>query len=321
MKAKRRNRNSCRRFIEIYTVVNNDRIFSAHLGDHALEPHLSGHNLRRRFVDVNPNFFRARERNEPRLRMRNERIADSAARSAHEVEHSGGQPDGFHDLIILPARQWRVARRLEHHRVARNNRCAGHACENCEREIPRWHNNANAKRNVHKLSLLAFVRHNGMLDAVTQHLTCIELEKVNRLCGVGIGFRPCLADFENHRCIQFEAALPHQLRSFEQIVRSLVVRNSFPLLKLRDRNLHRLVCQIRIALLKDTNNFRRLRRIVRIEFRLRVNLLAANDDRIFLVELRADFCYCFFLCFAVRGFGEINEWFVFEFWDGHSRSF
>ena len=74
------------------------RVLAAHLGDDALDPDLPGLHLGRELVDAEADLARAGERDEARLGMAHQGVADRAAAAGHEVEHAGRQPDLLHQL-------------------------------------------------------------------------------------------------------------------------------------------------------------------------------------------------------------------------------
>ncbi len=82
----RRHRDAFHRGIQIAFAVHDDRVLAAHLGHHALDPDLAFLRFGGEFVDVQSDIARSGERNEARLRMRHQQIADRPAASRQEAE-------------------------------------------------------------------------------------------------------------------------------------------------------------------------------------------------------------------------------------------
>ena len=195
MKAKRRNRDSFHGRIQVRVGCDDDRVLAAHLGDDALDPLLSRLRLGGQLVDAQANFFGAGKRDEPNRRVRDDDVADFAARTRNEIHNTGRYAD-FLQKIDEPRRNDRgVARGFKHDRIPGNNRGGRHADHNRGCEVPRWNHRSDAEGNVDQFVPFALERHDRLGLRVAEGFARVKLEKVNRLGNIAVGLDPTLADF------------------------------------------------------------------------------------------------------------------------------
>ena len=132
-------------------------------------------------------------------------LPNSGAGAGAEVDDAVGQAGLFEQADELGGDGGRVAGGLENDGVAADDGGGGHAGHDGEGEVPGRNDGADAQRNV--AQLVAF---SGELDGrggcvQAQGLAGVELEEVDGLAYVGVGFGPVLADFEGQPGAELEA--------------------------------------------------------------------------------------------------------------------
>jgi hypothetical protein len=80
--------------VEIRFAIDDDGVFASHFRDDALNPELTLLRLRCQLVDTQTDIARSSKRNETGFRMRDQSIADGAARAGKLVNALGGE-SGF----------------------------------------------------------------------------------------------------------------------------------------------------------------------------------------------------------------------------------
>jgi hypothetical protein len=115
-----------------------------------------------------------------------------------------------------------------------------------------------------------------------------ELEEVDRLGDIGVGFTPVLADFKNQPGHVIHFALAHEVGGAEQQTGALFDRGVFPGLEGFEGRLHRGFHMLFAGLLVDSHDLRWTRGIQRLDFVGGLDALAADDEVIFAAELAAD---------------------------------
>src|SRR4029077_268854 len=111
--AEGRNSDALDGFVQVGIGIDNDGVFAAHFGDHALDPDLAGLMLRSQLVDAQSYVARTGEGDEAGLGMLDQEVADGGAAAGKEAERSlreSGLEQHFGEL----GRDGRsLARRLE----------------------------------------------------------------------------------------------------------------------------------------------------------------------------------------------------------------
>ena len=101
------------RGIEVTIAVDDDRVLAAHLRNYPFDPDLAFLRLGGELIDVQAHVARSGERNETRLRMRHQKIADRAAAAGQETERMRRKA-GFEQRLGKHRRDRRcLARRLD----------------------------------------------------------------------------------------------------------------------------------------------------------------------------------------------------------------
>src|SRR5713226_5124217 len=247
--------------VDIRFVVHHDAVLAAHLQHRALDPDLPRHGFARKLADAQPYFLRARESDVARLGMLHQRVANGPARPGDEIHRFLRNARLKKDVDEFCRDRWRITGRLEHHRIPRNQRSRSDSRHDGARKIPRWNHYAHAQRNINKVVALAAHRDQLLRLAQSQHFAAVEFQEVDRFRDVRIRFRPGLADFVAHQRVQLEFPLPHNLRRAEKALRSLLRRNAFPRVKVFVAVFDRLPRHLRRGILKNSNDFHRMRRI------------------------------------------------------------
>ena len=201
--------------IQIGVGVDDDRVLASHLGDDLLDP-VCGGMLRRLADDMQPHVHGARERDEVDGRVAHQEVADLGAWTGQEVDGAGRRAGGFEQARQLRGDQWRGAGRLDDHRVAGHERCAGHAGENGQGEVPRGDHQGYAAGLIEVDIVLARHPAHAARLAEAQHLAPVVLEKVDGLVDVADGLTACLAGLESHERGQIHRLVAHQFRRLEQ---------------------------------------------------------------------------------------------------------
>ena len=179
-------------------------------------------------VDVEPHFLRAGESDEAGLRVGDERVADRAAGAGHEVDDAGTETRLAQHGHEHSRDRGRIARGLEHDRVARHDRRGRHAGHDREREVPGRNHDPDAERDVREAILFARQRNERRRVGVPECFAGIKFEEVDRFGRVGVGLAPGLTDFENQDRIEVVAAAADDRRRLEQKCRALRSRDAFP---------------------------------------------------------------------------------------------
>ena len=152
-----------------------------------------------------------------------------------------------------------------------------------------------------------------------QHVSRIELEEVDRLGGVAIGFGPGFRDFINHPGRQFVFARAHQFGNAKEQLCAFFRRNAFPRLKSLAGTFDGAIGQFLRRFVKASDDLRATGGIDAVDLSVGLDALAANHQGILPAELavhllerrehRVD---------VVRG-DEISKWFVAKFgWHDYS---
>src|SRR5579864_6458525 len=173
--------------IDVGVGIDDDRVFATHFENSALDPKLAGCLRGRGFVDVQSHFARTGEGDVARFGVCDDGVAESGSGAGTEIHHAFGHAGFFEQLNKLGGDGGRVARGLEDHGVAADDRSQRHSSHDGAGKIPRRNYRADAERNVEKRVVLA-----GQLDgrlrlAEAQRFTGIELTEVDGLGNVGIG--------------------------------------------------------------------------------------------------------------------------------------
>ena len=149
---------SCNTFygrIEIGVCVHHNRVLAAHLEDRALDPDLAGSLIGSNLVDAQTHFARTSKCYVARLGMRHDGIAKTRARARAEVHDAPRHARFFQQFDELRRDRGRVARRLQNHRVPRDDRSQGHARHDRSRKVPRRNYRAHAQRDVEEIVALS----------------------------------------------------------------------------------------------------------------------------------------------------------------------
>jgi hypothetical protein len=306
LEAEGRGSHTLDRGIQIRLLIDDDGILAAHLGHHPLEPDLSGLNLGRQPVDPDAHFLGTGKRDKTCLRVTHQRIADGPAASGEEVQHTGGEPHLLHELVKLVADARRIARGLEHDRVAADDGGRRHPDQNRQREVPRRDDHTDPERQIR--DRIPFARELNRIGRliVAQHLAGVVLNEVDRLGGVAIGFRPALADLEDHPGREVIAPLTHPLGRFDQIGSTLGRGYCRPRGEGLERHLDRPVCQLGCTRLETSHDLRRTRRILGLESLSTRDVLSPDDDGVLPADLTLHLGQSLFEGFADLGLREIE---------------
>ena len=216
LESERRSDDAVGRFVEVGVGSDHDRILAPHLGDDALDPDLSGLGAGGAFIDAEADFLRTGEGHEAGLRMLDQTVADACPGAGDEVQDSGWDSDFAQERHDLGRDAGRIARRLEHHRVAGHDRGGRHPHQNRIGKIPRRDDDPDAERHVHHLVVLVRHRRDRLLGGVTQHLAPVELHEIDRFRGIDIRLHPTLPDFVDHIGGKEVPALAHPRRGLEE---------------------------------------------------------------------------------------------------------
>ncbi len=213
--------------IEIGVRVDDDRVLAAHLGDDLLDA-VGGGVLGRLADDAQPDIHGAGEGDEVHARVTHEEVADLAAGAGEEVDRPRRCAGRLEEARHLRGDHGRGAGRLDDHRVAGDQRRAGHAGEDRERKVPRRDDECDAARLIEVDVVLAgHVAHAPGL-AQAQHLAPVVLEEVDRLVDVPVRLAARLAGLERHERGELERLGAHELGRPEQHGRALLGRRVAP---------------------------------------------------------------------------------------------
>ncbi len=194
--------------INVRLRIDDDGVFTAHLGGDPLEPHLSRMDLGPALEDADADLLGAGKSDKARLGVVDQKIADLAAATRQKVHHSGGHTGLFHDLEHLVADDRRVARRLQDDRVSGHHRSHGHVGQNGAGEVPRGNDHADTERLVKEH--VGFVAEVAELSRAreTKHLAAVPLEHIDRFADLSLGLVPSLVELKSHPGRELELALP-----------------------------------------------------------------------------------------------------------------
>jgi hypothetical protein len=204
------------RLVEVAVAVDQDAVLAAHLGDQPLHPDLALLRLRGLFEDPQADVAAAGERDEARQPVLHHGAADRTAWPGDEVQHLLGQAAFMHQLDPHRGDRRRLAGGLQHHGVAGQQRCGGHAGHDGEREVPRRDDRADPERDVDHLVAFAGDRRQRLRRGHAQHLAGVVFEEVDRFGGVGVGLGPGLADFVAQQRREQVLALAQPLGGVEE---------------------------------------------------------------------------------------------------------
>ena len=162
------------------------------------------------------------------LRVRDDGVAEGGAGAGAEVDDAVGQAGLFEDFDEFGGDGGRVDRGLEDDGVAGDDGGGGHAGHDGEGEVPRRNDGADAERNVEELVALAGILdgRGGVVEA--QRFAGVELEEVDGLAYVGVGFGPVLADLVGEPRAELEFALANECCGAEEQRGALLRRGSAP---------------------------------------------------------------------------------------------
>ncbi|GBE29853.1 hypothetical protein BMS3Bbin04_00876 [bacterium BMS3Bbin04] len=152
----------------------------------------------------------------------------TAARA--EGDRLGGHSSIQQQIDELCSYDRRGAGWFEHASITRDQRRGGHTGHNRQREVPRWDHNPDTQRDVIEVVLIAWIVYNFLLTIQTHHLTCVELEEINRFSGVAIGFRPVLRFLIDHGCAELMLASTQHRGSTKEDARARMTIYETPLI-------------------------------------------------------------------------------------------
>ncbi len=310
LEAKRRNRDPFDGCVDIRVGGDNDRVLPAHLGDDAFDPFLPGLRRGRQLVDAQAYFFGTGERNEANLRMRNDRIADLAARAGNKVHNARRYSDLVQKVDEPSGNDRGIARRFEHDGVTANDCRRGHADHDGAGEVPRRDYRPHAKRNIHQLVSFALERHDGLRLGVTKCLARVELDEVDCLTNVAIGLGPALANFVNQERIVNKAPGPQQLGHLKKVGGALRERAMAPRFERASRRFNRFYRLLLRCGAGDADHFLGIGRIERPDLLLGFDFAPVDHERIMLSEVRFHRVERRYHCGGVRRIAEVFHPFV-----------
>src|SRR5580704_17641736 len=180
--------------IDVGFLIHNHRVLAAHFQNRALDPDLTRRLLACRLADDQAHFFRASERDEARLRIFDQRVADDLARARDQIQSALRYASFIQYLDHLRGDDRHFFRRLEHHRVACHQSGNRHPGRDSGRKIPGRNGGTDAERNVHHEVFLALHRRYRLGSGEAQHFARVEFQKIDRFGSVAVGFSPRLAD-------------------------------------------------------------------------------------------------------------------------------
>ena len=136
--------------------------------------------------------------------------------------------------------------------------------------------------------VLALNLHQWLLARIAQHLARVELAEVNRLGSIAVRLSPTLPDFVNHPRGHLMLALAQDARSTKENLGSLGCRRVAPGLESLGGGFDSAPRQIRRSFLEATDNLSLSSRIDALEFSVRLDSLAAYDQRILAPQFSLD---------------------------------
>ena len=115
-----------------------------------------------------------------------------AARTWNEVDDAVGHADFAQEIDEPRSHDRRIARRLEHDGIARDDRRRRHPDHDRRCKVPGRNYRSDAERNIDELVALAVDRDDGVRLGIAQRFARVELEEIDRFGNVGVGFDPAL---------------------------------------------------------------------------------------------------------------------------------
>ena len=304
--AERRGQHAACGLIEIRLAVYDDGALAAHLRNHALDPDLARLRFRRQLVDPQPDVFRAGEGDEARPGMLDQRIAHHRAAARQQREAAGGEAGLDQHFGEPGCHRRRVARRLHDDGVARDQRGGGHARENRQRKIPRRDDDTHPQRQVNQFVLFAGHLVEGRRRGQTQHLSRVELAKVDGLGDIGLGFDPGLAGLMDQPGVELHLAPAQDCGRAEQHGDTFGRRSGAPLREEGVGLLDRAARQFEGRSLMNSDDFGGMRRVQRLQLGGRPDALSTDQERVLPAELDADLGQSELHCRALFGNREIG---------------
>jgi hypothetical protein len=298
--------------IDIGVGIDDDRIFAAHFEHGALDPELAWLLLRRGLVDVQSNLARAGESDVANLRMRHQRIAKASAAARAEVHNAFGHAAFFEQFHELRRNRRRIARRLQHDRVAADDRSDRHAGHDGAGKVPRRNHGADAERNIGQRVALARQLHGRFGLREAQRLARVELAEIDGLGNIGIGLEPVLRNFKHQPSHVFQLALAHDIGHVKQKRRALFDRRVAPVTERLTGGLYGGFDVLLASLLVNSDYLRRLGGIDGPNLVGGLAALAADDQVILAAELATHFLDRGAHLAHIVFFGEIDERFILE---------
>ena len=181
-------------------------------------------------------------------------VAKSSARAGAKVDHAAGNSRFFENLNKPGRDGWRVAGGLQDDCIAGDDGGRSHAGHNREREIPRRNDRTHAERDIEQPVAFARVLDGRGSRGEAQGFARVELEEVDGLGYVGIGFGPILADFVGEPRTKLELAFTDDVRRVEQELNALVCRGAAPGFERRQGRRHGLLRVFGAGLLVHAND-------------------------------------------------------------------
>ena len=212
--------------------------------------------------------------------MRDDEVADFASRAGNEVDDARRHADLVQQVDEPRRDDGGVARGLEHDGVPADDRRRRHAHHDGARKVPRRYHGADAERNVDELVPFARHRDDRLRLRVTQRLTRVEFEKVDRLGDVAVGLGPALAHLVDQQRVVFEATFAQQRRRLEYVLGPFGQRQPAPGL---ERARGRADGLLRLFLrggARDADHLRRVRGIERPDRLLGLDLASVDHQGI-----------------------------------------
>ncbi len=247
------------------------------------------------------------------LGLRHERFARGAAWSGEKADDVSGHARLIQNINEDCGDGRRIARRLHHHRVSRDDGSHRHAAHNRRRKIPRRNHDADAERNIFEIVFFAVERGQFLRSTQAQRLASIVFAEIDQLGDVRIGFRPGLANFVAQPRVEFEAPLAQNVCRAIDAGYALFHRDALPAFERRMRLFHGLVSHLHGRFLEHADHLIGVRWIVRLDLFGGGDALAANRQRILAAEHAAHLCQSRFHSLAVFRLGEIDECLVGKF--------
>ncbi len=191
--------------IEVAVSVDDDGVLAAELKDGALEEALARLGAGGALVDFEADLLGAGECDEVDFGVLDDDAAGLGA-TLDEVDDAVGKADFLEEFEEAGGDGGRVGGGLEHDSVAGDDGGRGHAGHDGEGEVPGRDDGADAERHV--TELVAFAGElDGRLGSVeAEGFAGVELEEVDALANVGVGFGEVLSDFEGEPGAELEVA-------------------------------------------------------------------------------------------------------------------